>query len=205
MRIARVARRGRPRHFIDLWILPSLNPDGRAAHTRQNARDVDLDRFLPMAAGARRSLLPRAACRIGAGDPDRHAPHPADRTRHHDLVPSAARVGGRIGRPPGRPNGSTRPLGRLAARSPRPAPRDRDVMAEARPSGHRGVRRRASGAGFALARSVDTRGRCTGSYPHAADAKDRHIDTVPNLTERDAPDVRRWLSTPQQGPFASRP
>ena len=47
IRIARRLRAGEPRHFIDLWILPNLNPDGRAAHTRQNARGVDLNRNFP--------------------------------------------------------------------------------------------------------------------------------------------------------------
>jgi protein MpaA len=47
VRIANRLRNGLPRSFLDLWILPSLNPDGRAAHTRQNARDVDLNRNFP--------------------------------------------------------------------------------------------------------------------------------------------------------------
>jgi murein peptide amidase A len=47
VRIAKRLRAGRPRSFLDLWILPSLNPDGRAAHTRQNARGVDLNRNFP--------------------------------------------------------------------------------------------------------------------------------------------------------------
>jgi protein MpaA len=46
-RIAKRLRAGRPRSSLDLWILPSLNPDGRAAHTRQNARGVDLNRNFP--------------------------------------------------------------------------------------------------------------------------------------------------------------
>jgi murein peptide amidase A len=47
VRIAKRLLTGRPRSFLDLWILPSLNPDGRAAHTRQNARGVDLNRNFP--------------------------------------------------------------------------------------------------------------------------------------------------------------
>jgi murein peptide amidase A len=47
VRIAKRLRIGRPRSFLDLWILPNLNPDGHAAHTRQNARGVDLNRNFP--------------------------------------------------------------------------------------------------------------------------------------------------------------
>lgn len=45
--IARRLIAARPRHSIDLWVIPDLNPDGRAHHTRQNARGVDLNRNFP--------------------------------------------------------------------------------------------------------------------------------------------------------------
>ncbi len=47
IRIARRLRMGPARRVVDLWIVPNLNPDGRAAHTRQNARGVDLNRNFP--------------------------------------------------------------------------------------------------------------------------------------------------------------
>jgi protein MpaA len=34
-------------HGLDLWIIPDLNPDGRAANTRGNAHGVDLNRNFP--------------------------------------------------------------------------------------------------------------------------------------------------------------
>jgi protein MpaA len=32
---------------VDLWLVPSMNPDGQAAHTRANAHEVDLNRNFP--------------------------------------------------------------------------------------------------------------------------------------------------------------
>lgn len=40
---------GRPVHGIHLWVIPTMNPDGSAAHTRQNAERVDLNRNWPHA------------------------------------------------------------------------------------------------------------------------------------------------------------
>ena len=40
-------RDGKPIHGLNLWVLPVYNPDGLAAHTRKNARGVDLNRNFP--------------------------------------------------------------------------------------------------------------------------------------------------------------
>jgi protein MpaA len=40
-------RDGRPVRGIDLWVVPTYNPDGKAHHHRQNAHGVDLNRNYP--------------------------------------------------------------------------------------------------------------------------------------------------------------
>jgi protein MpaA len=47
IRVVRRLQHLAPRRFVDLWLVPNLNPDGRAAGTRQNARGVDLNRNFP--------------------------------------------------------------------------------------------------------------------------------------------------------------
>jgi murein peptide amidase A len=40
-------RRARVIHGVDLWLVPTYNPDGFAAHSRRNAHGVDLNRNYP--------------------------------------------------------------------------------------------------------------------------------------------------------------
>lgn len=46
-RILTSLRDGAPIRGIDLWVVPTYNPDGLARHTRKNARGVDLNRNFP--------------------------------------------------------------------------------------------------------------------------------------------------------------
>lgn len=46
-RILETLRDGAPIQGVDLWVVPSYNPDGLAAHTRRNAHGVDLNRNYP--------------------------------------------------------------------------------------------------------------------------------------------------------------
>lgn len=45
--ILEALRDGRPVRGVDLWVIPTYNPDGLARGTRRNARDVDLNRNFP--------------------------------------------------------------------------------------------------------------------------------------------------------------
>ncbi|GEP34846.1 hypothetical protein NSZ01_26140 [Nocardioides szechwanensis] len=48
-RILETLRDGAPVHEIDLWVVPTYNPDGLARGTRKNARGIDLNRNYPYA------------------------------------------------------------------------------------------------------------------------------------------------------------
>jgi protein MpaA len=47
IRIIRNLLRGRQVQGVDLWVVPTLNPDGLKARNRRNARGVDLNRNFP--------------------------------------------------------------------------------------------------------------------------------------------------------------
>jgi murein tripeptide amidase MpaA len=42
--LARAVKQARRIHGVNLWVVPTINPDGVARHTRQNAHGVDLNR-----------------------------------------------------------------------------------------------------------------------------------------------------------------
>lgn len=46
-RILQTLRDGKPVHGIDLWVVPTYNPDGLVRGTRKNAHGVDLNRNYP--------------------------------------------------------------------------------------------------------------------------------------------------------------
>ncbi|WP_374456187.1 M14 family zinc carboxypeptidase [Nocardioides sp.] len=46
-RILETLRDGRAIRGVDLWVIPTYNPDGLARHSRRNARGVDLNRNFP--------------------------------------------------------------------------------------------------------------------------------------------------------------
>lgn len=48
-RILETLRDGAPVHELDLWVVPTYNPDGLARGTRKNARGIDLNRNYPYA------------------------------------------------------------------------------------------------------------------------------------------------------------
>jgi predicted deacylase len=47
-RILQTLRDGAPITGADIWVVPTMNPDGFARHTRKNARGVDLNRNFPV-------------------------------------------------------------------------------------------------------------------------------------------------------------
>ena len=107
-------RDGRPIVGIDLWVVPTYNPDGLARGTRKNAHGVDLNRNFPYRwkdldgsyeSGPRPASEPetRAMMRFLRDDPPRlhpELPPAAARRRHrHQVARFARRVADKLNLP----------------------------------------------------------------------------------------------------------
>ena len=145
--VVRRLRQMRPPRTMDLWLVPTLNPDGRAADRRQNGHGVDLNRNF--SAGWAASGVPGSTYYSGPrpfSEPEtRAARRLIERVRPDalGLVPPAPAAGVGVGRQHRR-RASLRPPGG-AAPVPQPQPgRHRVAVAEPALPQRRLLRRRAA-------------------------------------------------------------
>ena len=111
---------------MDLWLIPTVNPDGDAHNTRYNAHEVDLNRNFPTSwvkqgGGTRYYSGPSAA-----SEPETRQVRDfllAAQAVAHGLLPRAAQRGGHEHRARTRPSRRTWPPGRATRRRRSPAPR----------------------------------------------------------------------------------